>query len=100
MRGKFARALQRQCVNRIAGSHVPLWAFAFLLLALVTGCRVVQTAVDVPVRAVTPGKKGKHAADPVEAQQTLFRLTDEFSTRMIIGIEKLRRGTNLIDPAQ
>ena len=68
-----------------------------LLLALGTGCRLVQRAVDVPgntIRAVTPGKKGERPVDPVEVQQTLLRFADEFSTRMVIGIEKLRRGTN------
>jgi hypothetical protein len=64
---------------------------------------VVQTAVDVPgqaVRAVTPGHPDRRAVDPVEAQQTLLRFADEYSTRMIIGVEKLRRGTNILSPAE
>jgi len=59
--------------------------------------------VDVPgqaVRAVTPGKKAKQPADPVEVQQTLLRFADEYSTRMVIGVDKLQRGTNAPDPAE
>ncbi len=85
-----------------ATRHWPL-CLTLLLLTLATGCRVVQTATDVPgqaVRAVTPGWKDKHTVDPVEVQQTLLRFADEFSTRMIFGIEKLRRGTNALDPAE
>ncbi len=74
-----------------------------LLVTLGVGCRVVQTAVDVPgetVRAVTPGKKDKNAVDPVEVQQQLMRFADEFSARMIVSVEQLRRGTNALDPAE
>jgi hypothetical protein len=63
----------------------------------------VQSAVDVPgqaVRAVTPGKKAKQPADPVEVQQTLLRFADEYSTRMVIGVDKLQRGTNAPDPSE
>jgi hypothetical protein len=63
----------------------------------------VQTAAEVPgetVRAVTPGKKDKNAVDPVEVQQQLMRFADEFSARMIVSVEKLRLGTNALDPAE
>ena len=76
---------------------------SLLLLTLGAGCRLIQTAVDVPsqtVRAVTPGNKDKNVVDPVEVQQQLMRFADEFSTRMIAGVDKLRRGTNAIDPAE
>jgi hypothetical protein len=75
----------------------------FLLLALGTGCRLVQGVAEAPgqaVRAVTPGQKGKQAPDPVEVQQTLLRFADEYSTRMVIGVDKLQRGTNAPDPAE
>ena len=78
--------------------------FLCLLLAGAgLGCRMVQTAVDVPtqtVRAITPGKKDKHAVDPVEVQQALLRFADEYSTRMVVGVDKLQRGTNALDPAE
>jgi HAMP domain-containing protein len=32
--------------------------------------------------------------DPVEVQEKMLRFADEFSTRMVIGIQQLRRGTN------
>lgn len=57
----------------------------------------MQTAADVPgqaVRAVTPGKNGQPTTDPVELQQTLLRFADEYLTRMVLGADKLRRGTN------
>lgn len=82
--------------------HLPL-LFSLLLACLGAGCRVMQSAVDVPgqtVRAVTPGKKEKPAADPVEMQRILMRFADEFSTQMILGVERLRRGTNAIDAAE
>ncbi len=68
-------------------------SFCLFLLAG-TGCRLVQTALQAPsqtVRAVTPGKKDKNAIDPVELQQTLLRFADEFSTRLTLGVETLRR---------
>ena len=81
----------------------PSLYLALLFLTLGTGCRIMQTAVDVPgqtVRAVTPGKKNPKAVDPVEVQQTLLRFADDFSTRMTLGIEQLRHGTNELDPAE
>jgi hypothetical protein len=80
-----------------------LVSLSLLLLTLETGCRFVRTATDLPgqtVRAVTPGKKDKHAVDPVDVQQTLLRFADEFTTRMTIGVEKLRRDTNVLTPAE
>jgi hypothetical protein len=76
---------------------------ALLFLASLSGCRMVQTAADVPgqtLRAVTPGKQNQPAVDPVEVQQNLLRFADEFSTRMTIGVDKLQRGTNAMDRAE
>jgi hypothetical protein len=70
---------------------VALW-LGFPLLRLSAGCRIVQTAVDVPgqaVRAVTPKAKDTKAVYPVEVQQALLRFADEFSSAMITGVEKL-----------
>ena len=78
-------------------------ALGLPLVLLGAGCRLIQRAAEVPgqaVRAVTPGKQDRHAVDPVEVQQTVLRLADEFSTRMIADVEKLRRGTNALDPAE
>ncbi len=95
-------------VPRISGRRRLLTRMAViaaipLLVLLNTGCRLIRSAVDIPaetVRAVTPGKKEKEAADPVEVQQKLLRFSAEFSAQMIAGIDQLRRGTNPIDPAE
>jgi len=74
-----------------------------LLLTLGAGCRLVQSAANVPgqtVRAVTPGKKDKNAVDPVEVQQTLLRFADDFSAGMTVCVDKLQRGTNALDRAE
>ena len=74
-----------------------------LLLTLGAGCRLVQSAANVPgqtVRAVTPGKKDRNAVDPVEVQQTLLRFADDFSAGMTVCVDKLQRGTNALDRAE
>lgn len=84
----------------------PYWIFILLglgLVGLTAGCRAVQTAANIPgqaVRAVSPGKTTHPPIDPVEVQQKLLRFSDEFTTRMVLGIERLRRGTNAADPAE
>ena len=78
-------------------------AAGLLLLAVGAGCRIVQTAADVPgqaVRTVTPGAKAEPAVDPVEVQQTLMRFADEFAARMAAGVENLRHGTNAPSKAE
>jgi hypothetical protein len=80
------------------------WVLASVLplAGLVTGCRMVQTAAEIPgqtVRAVTPGAKGR-AIDPADIQQKLLRFADEFCTGMILGINKLHLGTNALGPAE
>jgi hypothetical protein len=95
--------LNVRCFPPLLASRFPPLLLGLLLITLGAGCRLVQTAVDVPgqaVRAVTPGNKDKNAVDPVEVQQQLMRFSDEFSTRMTLGIDKLRRGTNALDPAE
>jgi hypothetical protein len=74
-----------------------------LLVTLGTGCRMLQTTAELPGRAVSsvvPGQKNLPAVDPVELQQILLRFADELFARTILGIEKLRSGTNALDPAQ
>ncbi|MEJ0091144.1 MAG: hypothetical protein WDM80_15545 [Limisphaerales bacterium] len=39
------------------------------------------------------------AANPVEVQQRLMRFSDEYLLSMVYGLDKLRRGTNTLDPA-
>jgi len=92
------RTRHRSRITRL----LPLW-LSLLLVTSGTGCRLVQTTADLPGRAVTtvtPGKQDKNAVDPVEVQQQLMRFSDESSARMYTGIDKLRRGTNALDPAE
>jgi hypothetical protein len=79
--------------------HISLLLFFFLS----TGCRLLQTASEMPgktIHAVTPGKHDPNTVDPIEVQQTLIRFADEYSTRLAVGLENLRRGTNTLDPAE
>jgi len=75
-----------------------------LLMLLATGCRMVQRTTQLPAKTVgmvTKGGKSKSAAvDPVEVQQTLLRFADGYSTRMIVGVDKLQRGTNAFEAAE
>jgi hypothetical protein len=83
--------------------HWSLITLSLLLLTLGPGCRLVQTAVDVPgqtIRTVTPGKQDKNAIDPVGLQQTLLRFSDDFFMCTTLGIDNLRRDTNALDPAE
>jgi hypothetical protein len=74
-----------------------------LLLIFSNGCRLFQTAVEVPtqtVRAVTPGLQKKSLADPVEVQQQVLRFAEEFSTRISLGVDQLQRGSNALERAE
>jgi hypothetical protein len=77
-------------------------AFILLIAGLGTGCRLSQSVVEITGAGTsigTSGEKGK-PPDPVEMQQTLSRFADEFSKRMFLDIEKLRLGTNALEPAE
>lgn len=80
------------------------YALGLGLLLSLTACRVVQETASLPGKTVAVvtggGKKKADAIDPIELQQTLLRLADEFTARTTIGIEKLRRSTNVLDPAE
>ena len=73
-------------------------------LLLVTGCGVVKNTAELPGKTVglmaQSGKSKGPAVDPVEVQQTVLRFADEFSAAMIIGVDRLRRGPNALDPAE
>jgi hypothetical protein len=77
--------------------------FSAVLPLLLTGCGAVQSAANLPgqaVRVVTPGEKGGQPVDPVQVQQGVIRFADQFQSRLIIGIDRLRQGTNEVDPAE
>lgn len=74
-----------------------------LLVLSVGGCRLVEKATDVPrqaLRTVTTGSRDANSTNPVEVQQSLLRFADGFATGLILAVEKLRRGTNELDPAE
>jgi hypothetical protein len=94
LRGTTSAQAARRCVSLVLG---------LLLTGLGAGCRVVQSAADLPasaVRTVTPGQKDKPTVNPVEVQQALLRFADEFSARMVFDIELLRRGANPMSRAE
>src|SRR5690349_6077640 len=81
------------------------WAVGLPLVALfVAGCRFVQNTAELPGKTVgmvaNAGKAKPPTVDPVEVQQTVLRFADEFSAAMVVGVDKLRRGTNALDPAE
>lgn len=60
-----------------------------------TGCRIAETAVGLPTQAVRLAARGDKAAappDPIVLQQDLLRYADDLTTRVVMGIDKLRRG--------
>lgn len=80
-----------------------LAAFAIGLLFPLAGCRVVRTTVELPGKAVstvTKGESKRPEIDAVEAQQYVLRLSDQLFTRVVIGVDELRRGTNALDDAE
>jgi hypothetical protein len=72
-------------------------AFTGLMLVIAGaghGCRLAQTAVELPsqaIRLATPGSKSPAAVDPVELQQEVLRHADDLANRMVVGIDQLRR---------
>jgi hypothetical protein len=79
-----------------ARKHTSLLLFTSSLLFVIlgAGCKVMQSAADVPghaVSAVTPDSKKEKPIDPVVVQQNLLRFADEFATQLVLGTEKLRR---------
>jgi hypothetical protein len=76
---------------------------SLLLVAFCFGCRVFKSATSVPgaaARAVTPGKRDNQNFDPVEVQERLLRFSDVFLAQMTTGIDRVRRGTNTLAPAE
>jgi hypothetical protein len=85
--------------KKTALQHPTLFLFisSLLFVTLGAGCKVMQTAADVPghaVSAVTPESKKEKPVDPVAVQQNLLRFADEFSMQLILGTEKLRRAND------
>ncbi len=79
------------------------WALCWgLVLWLGTGCRVVESTVDVPaktLRTLTPGQKEGAVLDPVQLQATLLRFGDEFSKQAVVALDALARGAPTLEVA-
>jgi hypothetical protein len=101
MKAKTIRAVLSLALALTPTQSVSL-LLCLLLVAFSSGCRAFKSTAKVPgqaVRAMAPGQKDAHTADPVEVQQTLLRFADELAKRIILDIDKLRRGTNPPAPA-
>ena len=84
--------------------HCTLALLPLLSVVLVTSCRLVQNTAELPGKTVgmvtKAGKGSATSVDPVQVQQTLLRFADGYSTRMVVGIEKLQQGTNAFETAE
>lgn len=85
----------------IARLPLALWITGGGLVLVLTGCNLVQHTAELPGKTVgmvaNAGKPKGPAVDPVEVQQTVLRFADEFSAALVVGVDKLRRGTNELD---
>ena len=63
---------------------------------------MIQKAADVPgqaVRTVTPTTRTEPVVDLVDVQQDLMRFADEFTSRLVVGIDKLYQGIGPVEQA-
>jgi hypothetical protein len=84
------------------GTRHRLLYLSLLLLAFSANSFVLQGAVPILGR-LFPGKSGKmdkQAELLVEVQESLLRFADEYSMRMVGGVDNLRRGTDALSPAE
>ncbi|MCC7377438.1 MAG: hypothetical protein IT581_22445 [Verrucomicrobiales bacterium] len=80
-----------------------LAGLVLLLAGAGQGCRLAQTAVELPsqaVRLATPGKKAATPLDPVELQQDILRLADDFANSVVAGVDRLRRANEPLSQAE
>jgi len=84
------------------GTRHRLLYLSLLLLAFSTNCGVLQGAVPI-LGWLFPGNSGKMDKQSellVEMQESLLRFADEYSMRMVGGVDNLRRGTDALSPAE
>lgn len=87
-----------QCLRQVS-----CLGLCLLLVAFSSSCSVLKNASNAPgaaARAMSPDNKEAGAVTPVIVQQALLRFSDEFATRMVLDLEKLKRGTNALAPAE
>ncbi len=69
-------------------------SLAIAVVIGVSGCSLIQTTVDLPVRvvkAVLPGGVETEPVDPVDLQEDMLRFADNFVTSTSAATEKLKR---------
>lgn len=84
------------------GTRPRLLYLSLLLVAFSTNCGVLQGAVPI-LSGLFPGNSGKMNKQSellVEVQESLLRFADEYSMRMVGGVDNLRRGTDALFPAE
>ena len=65
-----------------------------ILLGILSGCSLITTTVDIPVRmvkAVLPGGQETEAVDPIELQEDMLRFADNFVLSSSKAAEQLFR---------
>jgi hypothetical protein len=84
------------------GTRHRLLYISLLLLAFSANCGVLQGAVPILGRLFPDisGKMDKQAELLVEVQESLLRFADEYSMRMVGGVDDLRRGTDALSRAE
>jgi hypothetical protein len=84
------------------GTRHRLLYISLLLLAFSANCGVLQGAVPILGRLFPDisGKMDKQAELLVEVQESLLRFADEYSMRMVGGVDDLRRGTDALFRAE
>lgn len=68
--------------------------FPALLLGVLSGCSLIHTTVDIPVRmvkAVLPGGQETEPVDPIELQEDMLRFADNFVLSTSKAAEQLSR---------
>lgn len=81
-------------------SRVLALGLVVLLTACGAGCSLLRTTVEMPFRAIgalIPGLHETEVADPVEVQEELLRLADNFVTATVPWVDRLRRDDRPID---
>ncbi|MBV8213222.1 MAG: hypothetical protein JOZ08_08350 [Verrucomicrobia bacterium] len=97
----FLAASATQSEPRPGARHRLLY-IKLLILALSTNWNVSQGAVPILGRLFPgiSGKMDKQAELLVEVQDSLLRFADEYSMRMVGGVDDLRRGAGALSPAE
>ncbi len=93
---------QKSKRNRVL-SYAPALGLVVLFTAISAGCSLIRTTMEMPFRAfeaVIPGLQPTVPVDPVELQEHLLRLSDNYITATVSRVDRLRRQDRPIDRAE